>query len=95
MHFAKVDADAAFNSVDAAFDGSSSAEGHNWNLIALTDFENVADFFGGMREADGVWKSGRMIGLADAVLLAQGERKGEPFPEDGGEVGDSLVVNPR
>ena len=58
------------NRVHLRFHGRARTKRNHGDLILRADFHNLADFVGRVGEAHGVWKRGRMIRLAVAVVLA-------------------------
>ncbi len=90
LHLPQIDRDAAVNGVDVAFERRPRAERHDRHRVARADRRDRGDFFSARRKADDVGARRCVVGLAVAVMLADGGGVGRARPEARFELRDRV-----
>src|SRR5262249_41877954 len=88
----QVEADAAANRVDVAFERRACAERYDRNLVAGADSKDLRDFGRCLRITDQIRQRGRVVRLAVAVMLADRRSVGRPLAEQTLERADGQIA---
>ena len=90
-HAREVEADAATDRGDVAFERRAGAEGDDGDAVLVAESEDAGGLLAALDERDGVGQDGGLHVLAVAVLLAQRVVGGNPLAEEVAGLGDDGV----
>ena len=91
IHAAEIDRDPARERQHLPLERGPGAERHQGDAMLGAPAHDLTDLFRGQRKGDGVGPGRRVVGLAAAVMLADGRSRAQAIAKQGPKAGDERV----